>query len=320
MANNIFSFTFRKMEILVTILKSITVEPILFFYMMAIFLENNALQELISVKSCIELVNPINISDCNRILHSNKSNFTEALTQEKASWVGYNSVALFLFTFISSLYAGSWSDKIGRKFTMLIPPLGTLLAASINCILSMHIHTHIAYILTSSSISGITFGTVGMIAATFGFITDISSESSRTKRLVILEAMVYIGGTLGIYIGGEFIKYNDFNSKINGFSQLFIFEMSLAILVFFYIIVRIPSQNNDSSASPEISFNNLFKLDHVKAAVKAVFRAREAGKRKIVLLLALALFFIYFGLVGKLKKIFLISKQFNYHIEIRNYL
>lgn len=290
------------MDALLTILKSITVEPVLFFYMMVIFLETNALQELISFKSCIELVNPVNISDCS---NKNQSNFTNAIIQEKASWVGYNSVVLFLFTFISSFYAASWSDKIGRKFTMLIPPLGTTLAALTNCILSMHIHSHMGYIFISSSISGLTFGTVGIIAASFGFITDISSESSRTKRLVVLEAMIYVGGTFGIYIAGEIVKYKNYGSKINGFSLIFFYEICVAVLIVFYIIVIIPNQNDESAVPPQISFKNLFKLDHVKASIKAVIRTREAGKRKIVLLLSLALFFIYFGLVGKLKFIFL---------------
>lgn len=281
-----------------TKLKCITVEPVLFFYMMVIFLESNALLELISVKSCIKLVNPVNISDCS---NKNQSNFTDAIKQEKTSWVQYNSAAFFLFTFVSSFYAASWSDKIGRKFTMLIPPLGTFLSALINCVLSMYMHSSLAYIFISSAVSGLTFGTVGIIAATFGFITDISDVSSRTKRIVILEAMIYIGGTLGIYIGGEFIKYNNYNSSTNGFSQLFIFEMCVAVMIAFYIIFRIPNWNNDSCVSPEISCGNLFKLDHVKASVKAVFRARGAGKRKIVLLSSLALFFIYFGLVGKFK-------------------
>lgn len=281
-----------------TKLKCITVEPVLFFYMMVIFLESNALLELISVKCCIKIVNPVNISDCS---NKNQSSFTDAIKQEKTSWVGYSSAVLFLFTFISSFYAASWSDKIGRKFTMLIPPLGTFLSASINCVLSMYMHSSIAYILISSAISGLTFGTVGIIAATFGFITDISDLSSRTKRLVILEAMIYIGGTLGIYIGGQFIKYNNYNSNINGFSQLFIFEMCIAVLITFYIIFRIPNRINDSFVSPQISCGNLFKLDHIKASVHAVFRARDAGKRKVVLLLSLALFFLYFGLVGKFK-------------------
>lgn len=283
-----------------TKLKCITVEPVLFFYMMVIFLESNALLELISVKCCIKIANPVDMSDCSK---KDQSNFTDAdaIKQEKTSWVGYSSATLFLFTFISSFYAASWSDKIGRKFTMLIPPLGTFFSALINCVLSMYMHSSIAYILISSTISGLTFGTVGIIAATFGFITDISDVSSRTKRLVILEAMIYIGGTLGIYIGGEFIKYNNYDSNINGFSQLFIFEMCVAVLITFYIIFRIPNRINDSCVSPEISCGNLFKLDHIKASIKAVIRARDAGKRKVVLLLSLALFFIYFGLVGKFK-------------------
>lgn len=277
--------------------KSITVEPVLFFYMMLIFLETNALQELISVKSCIEIINPANITDC---IDNNSSNYTnDAVKQEKASWVRYNGAILFLFTFLSSFFVASWSDKFGRKFPMLIPPLGTLIAACINCVLSMYIHSSTAYILISSTISGITFGTVGIIATTFGFITDISDESSRTKRLVILEAMIYIGGTLGIYIAGKFIKHFDYSSRINGFSLLFIFEICVAALILFYIVFRIPNRSNDYLESTEISFGNLFKLDHVKSSVKAVFRPRDAGKRKVVLLLSLTLFFIYFGLVAQ---------------------
>lgn len=275
-------------------MRSISVEPVLFFYMMLIFLESNALQELIAVKSCLKIYNPENASFC-----GNKTVFTHQVEQEKIYWVRFNGAALFFFTFLSSFFVASWSDKFGRKLPMLIPPLGTVIAASVNCALSTFIRSDVAYILISSSISGLTFGSVGIIASTFGFITDISDESARTKKMMILEAMIYIGGTAGIYIGKEFLHQLDYSLTINGFSQLFLFEICVALLIAVYIMFRIPSRGNDTSEASVISCANLFSLDHVKSSVQAVFRAREAGKRKIVLLLSLALFFIYFGLVGE---------------------
>lgn len=283
-------------QFLWTKLKCITVEPVLFFYMMNIFLETNALQELIFVKSCISIVNPPNISDCSS---KYQSNFTDLIKQEKAAWVGYNSGVLFFFTFFGSFFVASWSDKFGRKFPMLIPPIGTLIAGSVNCVLCMFIHSPIEYLLISATISGLSFGTVGIISSTFGFIADISDESSRTKRFVILEAMIHIGGTLGIYVGREFLKNVDYSLTINGFSQLFIFQMSVSLVVIFYIIFIIPSQSGSSVESSTISCSNLFHLKHIQDTVKSVFRRRDAGKRKHILLLFLALCCIYFGLVGK---------------------
>lgn len=278
----------------------VTVEPILFFYMMVIFLESNAIQELISVKSCLRVLNPENITDC----FKKEKNFTTVIEEEKTYWARYNGAILFLFTFLSSFYVSSWSDKFGRKFPMLIPPIGTAIAASVNCYLSSFINTHIAFLFISSAISGLTFGTVGIISTTIGFITDISDESSRTKRMMIVEAMIYVGGTAGIYIAGEFLKTHDFSLNFNGFTKLFIFEISVSVLICIYTVFRIPKISNNNDVS-QVTFANLFKLDHIKDTIKTVFRARDPGMRKTILLLSLSLFFIYFGLVGKYHGIFL---------------
>lgn len=277
-------------------LKLVTVEPILFLYMLVIFMENNALQDLIYVKSCLNLnsTEQFNISKCNA---HNKENNT-AVVLEAAYWLRYNGAFLFFFTFISSFYVASWSDKFGRKFPMIIPPLGTAIAASINCALSIFMDADIAYFFISSTISGITFGTVGIVASTFGFVSDISDESSRTKRMVILESMIFIGGTLGIYIGGEFLKDIDYNVQLNGFAKLFILEICIAVIISVYILLRIPKHTGTESHTP-VSCSSLFQLNHVKDTLKTVFQPRNGGKRKIILLLLLALFFIYFGLVGK---------------------
>ncbi|GFU02839.1 MFS domain-containing protein [Nephila pilipes] len=275
-------------------LKLITVEPILFMYMMIIFMESNALQELIYVKSCVMLNNPTNISDCS---YKNKINQTDAIT-EAAKWSKYTNLCLFLFTFLTTFYVGSWSDRLGRKFPMLIPPIGTVIAASINAILSFFITTHVAYFFISSFISGVTFGSVGIIATTYGYISDFTLEQSRTKRIIILESMIFIGGTVGIYIAGVLLKNVHYDRSLNNFFLLFVIEAVLSACIVVYILFRIPSYTSDAqSLHGPLSCSSLFSLRHVGDSLRTIFRFREDGKRKKIILMLISLCFMYIGTV-----------------------
>lgn len=285
---------------IMTKLRLVTVEPVLFFYMMIIFLETSALQELIFVKSCIMLNHPENITDCSYAL---KQNMTDAVTQEATNWSKYNNVCLFFFTFISSFYVGSWSDRLGRKLPMLVPPIGTVIASTINAVLSYFFNAHVAYFFISAFISGITFGTVGIVASTYGYISDFTHEQSRTKRIVILEAMIFSGAMVGTYIGGAFLKHVQYNAVLNNFAQLFIFEAVVATAIVFYIVLRIPSSDNPTWQGP-LTFSGLFSLRHVIDSLRTVFRFREDGKRKKVLLMLVTIFLIYLGGVGKYMLLF----------------
>ncbi|GIY71615.1 MFS domain-containing protein [Caerostris extrusa] len=269
-------------------------------------METNALQELTFVKSCLMLDNPINISDCSYELKQNKT----IAIDESAKWSKYSNTFLFFCTFLATFYVGSWSDRLGRKFPMLIPPIGTVIASSINAVLSYYIRWHPAYFLGSSFISGITFGSVGIIATTYGYISDFTHEQSRTKRIAILESMIFIGGTIGIFVAGAFLGHIDYERKLNNFVLLFIFEALLSATVVAYIIFRIPSYSTDnqSSQSP-LSFSSLFSLKHVGYSLKTIFRSREDGKRKKILFSLVALCLIYLGTVVQLFLSFLYVKE-----------
>lgn len=257
-------------------------------------MESNALQELIFVKSCVMLNNSTNISDCS---YQNKQHQREAVI-EATKWSKYMNLCLFLFTFLTTFYVGSWSDRLGRKFPMLIPPIGTVIAALINAALSFFIKAHVAYFFISSFISGVTFGTVGIIATTFGYISDFTLEQSRTKRIVILESMIFIGGTVGIYVAGVFLNNAHYERELNNFVLLFIFEAVLSASIVVYILFRIPSYTSDAqSLHGSLSCTSLFSLEHIGDSLRTIFRSREDGKRKKIILMLISLCFIYFGTV-----------------------
>lgn len=241
------------------------------------------------------LNHPENITDCSYDL---KQNMTDAVTQEATKWSKYNNLCLFLFTFISSFYVGSWSDRLGRKLPMLVPPIGTALASTINAVLSYFFDAHVAYFFFSAFISGATFGIVGVVASTYGYISDFTHEQSRTKRIVILEAMIFSGAMVGTYIGGAFLKHMRYDAVLNNFVQLFMFEAVVSTAIVVYILLRIPSADYPTLQGP-LSFSGLFSLKHVADSLRTVFRFREDGKRTKVILMLVSLFFIHLGAVGE---------------------
>lgn len=287
----------------------VTVEPVLFLYMMLIFMETTALQGLTFVKVCVDVNHPNDTNDCNKNETSGHSDIVHKATM----WSKYCSACLFLCTLLVSFYVGSWSDYFGRKVTMLIPPVGSLIAAAINTALAVFFKVHVAYFLVSASISGLTFGTVGIITSTFGYISDITSEQSRTRRIVILEAMIFTGGTVGSSVAAFILKNNDFHILFNKYSQVFLLEMAVALFITVYIFFRIPSRCVLDAAEKSTIHSRvccqMFDLSHMRNVFHTITRRRDGRKRLHLVLLLVAVIMLYYGSAVQFMLAFLFVKS-----------
>lgn len=276
------------------ILGYVTVEPVLFLYMMIIFMETTSLLGLTFVKVCLDINHPNDTNDCNK----NETAGHDDVVHKATMWSKYCTACLFSCTLIVSFYVGSWSDYFGRKVIMLIPPIGTLISAAINTALAIFFNAHVAYFFISAIVSGLTLGTVGMITSSFGYISDITSEESRTRRIVILEAMIFTGGTVGSTVAAFMLKNNDFHVLFNKYSQVFLAEMAIALFIILYIIFRLPS--HVSVAEEKNTLHNrlccqIFDLSHLRNVFHTITRRRSDRKRQRLVLLLIAVIMLYYG-------------------------
>ncbi|XP_076304916.1 lysosomal proton-coupled steroid conjugate and bile acid symporter SLC46A3-like [Tachypleus tridentatus] len=290
------------MEGVKTCFKSITVEPVLFMYTMAIFLEMSVFQDLIRTRICFQETDLHNINSCEKL-----KNKTLHVVQEQTNiWIQYYNLVLYTMAIISTLYIGSWSDKFSKKFSLLIPPIGSTLACINLVVISCFILKFpLPLLLISGTISGLCGGTVTMITITFSYLSSITTTEMRTKRMAFLEAMLFTGGTAGFYVGGALLK-------VVGFAYAFILEICLHVVVILHILFFIddlkPQISRDSERPVEErqSFHQkYFTFHHFTDVLQTVFMYRLGNRRLHVFLFLLASALLYYGLVVQVDLLFI---------------
>ena len=293
--------------------RAITVEPVSFLYVLAIFAEYTALQELIFTSVCLNIHN--NSTDDNSsfstdVLHCNKHasmpddlqrDITRIVSTKMKYYMivmgicavvgklvsrlsNYAEIDYFKIFFVkATLFIGSWSDTLGRRIPMRIPSaLGivsqALFIAAAYKKSSLHFVEVIVYI--AAIFNGLSGGVSNLVATCFGYISDLTDNSTRTKRIVLVESMFFIGGFCGYNLAGVLLTY------IIPLKYEFIFILCLLIhiSILFYIELGLKDTRTLESIqdTTEHTFSKLFSFSHVKRMFSTAFRRRDSLKTKII--------------------------------------
>ncbi|XP_067131900.1 proton-coupled folate transporter-like [Centruroides vittatus] len=297
-------------------LSFVTVEPALFLYMLAIFLETSVLQDLISTKICM---NQTNFSETlcrgleNNTFYKNLTK-NKIYEEERTTWITYNNAILYGLNLVVASYMGSWSDKFSRKLVMLIPPINSILACINFIIISNYLYSRMELIFISSILSGLSGGTVAFIGSCFGYLSNITIKETRNKRIAFTEAMLIIGGTVGFYIGGGMLKHTNY-------VDIFILELCIHCLSVIYIIFFIKELKHDDKIQSGNLCTKFFSVKHIIEMFSMIFRQREDNKRCYIVLSLIATILVYYGLTVQIALLYLFvtSEPLQWNQELYSY-
>ena len=271
---------------LAQILRQITVEPVLFTYMFCIFLSFPVLQQLAFKKICHENFNE---TVCTNIRHKDFTTQNEQVASATSQWILYQSIGLAIPSIFASLVFGSWSDRVGRRIVMILPPVGGLLL-NINYLLNVHFFLlNVNYLLFGIIISGFFGGFATVLLSVFAYISDISSKTERTLRVGLLEAMLFFGATISNLVGGVLLEYS-------GFMAPFGLALALNICIMLYICFILQESYHPPDRY-EGGWSLIVLHEHFKNGVDVICKKRSGSNRLHLNILLFIVFTI--NLLGK---------------------
>lgn len=198
-------------EKLLHIRDNITVEPLLAGLIIPSVISMFAMTNLNLDKAC--RVN-LNFSDevCDALIKRSSNNYSsyEKEVQKLISsidiWRGVVRTAL---PCIIIMFLGSWSDRTGRrKICILLPIFGEVLT-SVNNIINVYyfyeIPVQFTILLETIFVAG-TGGWVTMFLGVFSYISDITSEETRTFRVGLVNFCMTVGVPIGIGASGFLLQ------------------------------------------------------------------------------------------------------------------
>lgn len=239
--------------------------------MLAVSAEYTFVQELVSIKLCAKKLN-LNDSDQLSKLCEKRSSFSLYENEYLSLMQWYNSI-FYVFPLITTTMMSSWTDMVGRRFTLLVPVLFSLFVQIIFLYSSTQIleKNIIIFIMVGGLLSGISGSSSTVISSTHSYLTNHVKKSQITKRLTILEACIFIGGFLGYNLTSLILKYANPKEKfIIGFTAAAIIHLCLA----FYI--RLFLHDKDER---RIKFDKLINVRHFVDCFRVLLKPRPNFRR-----------------------------------------
>ena len=201
------------------------------------------------------------------------------------------------------LVLGSWSDRVGRKYCLLINTAGAAVECAVYIFVFYNKNLRSEFMLIGSAICGVTGGLMGNSFACTGYICDITTEESRTFRMALMYSIVPIGQIVGTYLGSALIVF------VSGFGILFFIWTATSLVGVLYIQymikVIIPEQqekNQSEEQQKETKIRQIFQVSLISQSIKSFISKRPGYTRARMIIFTLALTIGVFSLVGKLKR------------------
>ncbi|XP_033629165.1 proton-coupled folate transporter-like [Asterias rubens] len=291
---------------------SVTVEPVLFLYMMSMFIMFTTNQLFFIKKVC-----STSYSDTVCANLSSDKAAEDAVQTGASHWILFFNICTNIPGAFMSMFLGATSDRVGRKNIMILPPIGTAISASVFAYTSYYITTPLGYIIIAALAIGMT-GSIGAAYVTIvSYMADITDHSSRTKRFGILEAMVFIGGTVGLLCAGSL------GDLEHGFTAIYLLVLLIQIVIILYIVccltesLKVEHRHGLDEKDKPVGSGCLPRwclcfgpiLDSMRRSLTVFFAKRPGKKRKYLITVQIINLLSVIGMSGEMDLLVLFSKH-----------
>ncbi|RWS06040.1 proton-coupled folate transporter-like protein [Dinothrombium tinctorium] len=239
--------------------------------------EFTLVQDLVYTKLCMQKLNTSDSHVCNK--RGNNATLVKEISTSEALTIRYYLAIMNFMAILPTLYSGSISDHFGRRKPMSVPFIASIFAQISFIVCSLFIEQNLfGLIYFSAFLSGISGATINITANAFGYISDITSVEKRTFRIIILEAMLYVGGFLGYNLAALLLEH----VLEQRYEYGFLITLGIYIVTLIYIFAYLDESREESRDS---TLRSVVDCKHIINVLKTVFRKRVASRRTKILLL-----------------------------------
>lgn len=189
------------------ILSVVAVEPVMLldglgYSIMIVYVENLQMDKI-----CLVNLN-LTAEVCGNLSSHPEENI--AMQQNFSVFGMYNGIIMAFLPLFFILFMGAWSDKYGRKVPLYTATLGHFCWASGYLINSWVPHWPVEYLLVAALMDSLGGGTVSFLTAANAYISDVTSEESRTTRVGLANSIWFLGGPIGTLLGTYIYMYGGY--------------------------------------------------------------------------------------------------------------
>ncbi|CAH4038424.1 proton-coupled folate transporter [Pieris brassicae] len=270
----------------------ITVEPVMFFYMMAFMITNVIEQTFYLFRACT-VNHGYSVDICYNI--SSYDTINKEVQVTTSLFHQWNGVAMHMIPVVLAFFLGAYSDKRGRKVILLSGLLGKLYFS----LMITYITTNswpVEYVIYFAVLpSAITGTDLAIFTGCFAYLSDVSSVENRTFRVAILDAVYLSTMPTGIYLGNLI-----FNRLVDrSFTTMFAINSCLMVLATFHCIFFLEWQTRNEQmpvreAGVIDSIKDFFNINNIKETCVTLTKQRPNNRRLFLWFLLVSMAFYTF--------------------------
>ncbi|XP_052746888.1 proton-coupled folate transporter [Bicyclus anynana] len=272
--------------------KKITVEPVMFFYMMAFMITSVIEQTFYVFRTCT--VNHGYSADiCYNI--SKYSDINKEVQVTVSLFHQWNGIAGHVVPLLLAFFLGSYSDKRGRKVLLCGGLLGKLffsLMITLNTVKQWPVE-YVIY--TATFPSALTGADLSIFAGCFAYIADVTTLESRTLRVGILDVVYLSTMPTGVAIGN--LLYTKVVNR--SFTAMFAINSCLMIIATVYSFLFLnwqtrPEQKSLREAGVKNPIGDFFDFNNIKQTIVTLTKKRPNNRRMFLWFLLISMAFYTF--------------------------
>ncbi|KAJ0180107.1 hypothetical protein K1T71_004698 [Dendrolimus kikuchii] len=278
---------------------NITVEPVLACYVIPGVLARLATQNLNLDKAC-RVNKQFGDKVCDALIAREGDKYMQEELAVQELIAGMESWKNVLLTAIPSffiLFLGAWSDRTGkRKICIMLPIIGELLTCLSNMLNAYYFYELPVQVTMffDAFFPAITGGWITTYMGAFSYISDVSSEESRTFRVGVTNLCLTAGTPIGSVLSGVLLKHVGYYGVFGLSSVLYILS-----IIYGFVYIKDPERNitdkPDKNESSDLRgfLKSFFDIKHVKDTLTVAFKKGPNNRRTKSILILASIAFIY---------------------------
>ncbi|XP_046577627.1 proton-coupled folate transporter-like [Haliotis rubra] len=251
------------------------------------FLTNPTFQAFVYNKVCIDKYNETFCDSLrNKTFQEDHKTEEDYVQSETSYWILKKNIVERVPACLIVLFVlGSWGDKVDRKLPVIIPSVGATLSYIVYMILSIYPSSKVEYVMIAAVVNGLSGSFTALLMASYSYVTHIADPTNKTARIGIVEAVIFLAGTVGVFISGVMLDNTSF-------TFVFAFMSGCSFLGLVYAVVRLENLTARTTRPESESVCTYWFLGSVKESARCVMKNRQE-KRTLFLFSLLIIFNMY---------------------------
>ncbi|XP_044742228.1 solute carrier family 46 member 3-like [Chrysoperla carnea] len=257
----------------------ISVEISISLYMLAFMLTTVFEQAFFVHKACISN-HGFSQNICDHLYDKKFENYSHVVQVTVSNYLQWDSLATNIIPMILVLFLGSWSDKYGRKFPLILGLCGKFFYSFMIIINALQPTWPLKYVIYTAVLPmALTGADAAIFSSAYSYLTDITTKKNRTFRISVLDGCYLSTMPIGIAIG----RYLFTNVLGKSYAKLFSINAALLAISIIYSVLVLKCCTTENQTRFQLNLNSICEFFNKKHAV-AAFKCFTKRKGRVWLL------------------------------------